>query len=228
MPTLNFTKSKLRVLSVTENKIKTVSILSAQLSDCDSMEELAIHKNALVGELDLPPLPSLIKLLARENKLMSLKKSLLNGFPNLATLDLEKNAIGVLDFDIPGTIGSLKLKENVIRKISVGSFANLNTSSSLDLSKNKIKVIEDGAFEGMESLTKLNLEDNELSYIPDMTDITDTLETLDLDKNWFNISDLQNLDQFQSLIKINLAHCGLNGSSNTAPSAKFDGNLFAV
>ena len=29
---------------------------------------------------------------------------------------------------------------------------------------------------------------------------------------WFNISDLRNLDQFQSLIKINLAHCGLNGS----------------
>ena len=61
-----------------------------------------------------------------------------------------------------------------------------------------------------------------------MAAIADTLETLDLDTNWFNISKLQDLGRLQSLIKNKFSSFWLKWVSNTTPFAKFNGNLFTV
>ena len=217
MPMLNFNNSNLVTLSVAGNRITSISKLSTRLSRCDSLRVLEISDNRLTGELDLPPLPNLEGLKASKNQITSLKQNILYGFPKLFTLDLEFNQITALDFDIPRFIKNMKLTENVIIKISAGVFQNLGTSKDLDLSRNQIKKIEDGAFEGMNRLNTLNLEINQLSYIPNMVDIADTLSTLNLARNSYNMSALWDLIQFDALKKLLLSSCGLNGSLRLPP-----------
>ena len=217
VPSLNPVKSTLRSFSVTNNRISSLSALKAGVSGCNSLKGLSFSGNFFAGELDLPALPNLEHLKASSNQLTSLKQGLLEGFPKLSELDLEINQIAALNYDFPETVTTLKLKENSIETIGAGTFRNMNSSEALDLSQNQIKRIEDGAFEGMDSLASLSVAENQLSYVPNMMEITDTLESLDLSKNRFNISALEDLVQFVHLDTLDVAYCGLNGSLTLPP-----------
>ncbi|XP_076055797.1 remoulade isoform X2 [Oratosquilla oratoria] len=107
--------------------------------------------------------------------------------PDAKQLDLSNNAITRLParaFQRLHDLEKLDLKDNKIRVIQPGAFANLTSLKKLDLSNNLLTVLNASHFHGLTSLTKLKLGKNRLERIQEGAfDNLPNLRVVDLSNN---------------------------------------------
>ncbi|XP_071945582.1 uncharacterized protein [Antedon mediterranea] len=124
--------------------------------------------------------------------------------PNIISLQLENNnitEINVTDLmPYKVKLTSLKLSNNQISSIALGSFEGMAHLEELFLARNQLISLQDGIFSGLTSLKKLFLSSNNIKSIEDTVfNNLEELQTLDLSGN--KLSTLSS-NVFSELVKL--------------------------
>nr|CAH7732583.1 unnamed protein product [Callosobruchus chinensis] len=97
----------------------------------------------------------------------------------------------------------LNAQSNKLKKITNADFKALRDLEQVYLGSNLLEVIESRVFDGKENLEVIDLSDNKLKWLS-LKDIP-LLRDVNLSKNFFNISVLQNITRPTSLVTLNFS-----------------------
>lgn len=159
----------LRVLRLRGNHINIGNV--SKLTDLNSLIELDLSRNALVGPLGpntMPSLASLETLLLADNQLSSLRRGMLQTASNLLTLNLNHNQIDVVEdhaFLELSKLRTLDLGNNRIVAVSGASLAHLTQLTELDLAHNFLRALTADLVVPLVNLKELRLDDNDISMV---------------------------------------------------------------
>ncbi|XP_077157221.1 nephrocan-like [Paroedura picta] len=165
-----------------------------------SLLSLRLERNQLkmLRSEDVKQLANLSELCLSENQLSSVDGT--QFLSSLTRLELAGNQLQRIPVNLPATLQKIDFSNNLIEKIKVQDFQNLQDLKHLFLDNNVVKMFEDGALQRCTLLSNLALEQNLLNSIP--LSLPLTLARLDLKGN--NIQriqeqELKNLGQLQVL-----------------------------
>lgn len=215
----------LKVLSLSQNNIKTINIDSFGFSIFTNYFEFSINKPA--------GLSSISKLDLSYNGLKQVDSQAFNGFNNtLEVLYLQNNEINSYNLKFIRQLQILKelnLDFNLISNLASSLFVNSAKLQYLSLQGNSIQFDEvefslnqdNSIFEGLTGLHRLNLARNGIKHLPNgLFKPVKNLKSLILDKNLIdNLNELTFDGLFTSLMNISLQNTKLK--SNNLISLKY-------
>ncbi|XP_037014008.2 nephrocan-like [Artibeus jamaicensis] len=146
-----------------------------------SLLSLKMERNQLkvVRFRDMKHLENLSHLYLSENSLSSIEGAQL--LANLTTLELSQNQLQMLPLRLPARLQKLDISNNLIQRVTVRDFQDLQDLKHLFLDNNFVSSFEAGALQRCSQLSNLALEQNLLLSIP--LRLPRTLARLDLKGN---------------------------------------------
>lgn len=179
------------------------------------LEYLNIAHNhfVLIPENGFGTLKRLRVLKINNNEISMIADKALGGLRNLQIIDLSSNKIVALPSqlfkDPSNTIQEIHLKNNSIRHLSPGLFADLGQLTTLDLSLNQLTstFINRNTFKGLIRLVMLDLSNNQIAKLEsEMFSDLYTVQILNLRNNLLENIDANTFSSMSNLHKLLLSH----------------------
>ncbi|XP_045460519.1 protein toll [Harmonia axyridis] len=163
----NIDKLKINYCPLPDNGLREI-VDHFGLQNLDVLSfEYGIFDNFTLPKEKVQGINNVTVLKLRANDLNSLEDGFFENFPELVSLELDRNHLELKEnsFSALSKLKFLSISDNHLEKLPSKIFQNLNNLEKLNVWKNDLKVIERHTFEGLHNLKVLELAFNKIEEI---------------------------------------------------------------